>query len=93
MDKKSWMQVYLEKLDGNEVCCPTRLCSDVRWKFAGDPVTRIGFAIVWCNDCLKGAHFSRVVIPHDIEFDSFADSTSFTNGLPEIQFVDDPRLS
>ncbi|GAA4893685.1 hypothetical protein GCM10023223_03530 [Stackebrandtia albiflava] len=50
--------------------------------FVGDGATRIGWATLWCGDCLRGIRFSRVCAPRDLPFLTF--EVAAVRSLPEI---------
>jgi ribosomal protein S27AE len=89
MGHQAWLAAYLSKLDGNEVRCPECGAGTVNWRLAGDPATRLGYAILWCSRCGKGSHLSRVKFPKGIEFISMFDTNAVAQGVPEIRFIDE----
>lgn len=64
---KKWLQVA-EKVrqmvpDRPLLDCPSCSGHNIDYEFIGDSEKRIGFFLMWCNDCLEGIHISRIEIP------------------------------
>lgn len=89
MSQLDWVHAYTAKLDGAEVRCPECGHGLVEWKLAGDPATRVGFAVLWCRSCGKGTYISRVKFPEAVPFVSMFDAEAVKEGGPDITFVDD----
>jgi hypothetical protein len=53
------------------VDCPSCGRGKVHVSYTGDPSTRIGYAIAWCDVCLKGIYISRLRIPDGAEMFTF----------------------
>ncbi|SFE87000.1 hypothetical protein SAMN04487969_108140 [Paenibacillus algorifonticola] len=69
--------------------CPSCSSANINFEYIGDAIKRKGYFLMWCNDCLKGIHISRIEIPEKakvIPFGATADQTShipnFTKVLP-----------
>jgi hypothetical protein len=88
MSHLDWVHAYTTKLDGSEAQCPECGQGIVEWKLAGDLATRVGFAILWCRTCGKGAYISRVKFPPDLPFVSMSDADAVRDGVPDITFID-----
>lgn len=54
-------------------------------RFIGDPVTRLGFGILWCSSCKHGARLSRVRVPEALAMRGWDDDNALA-GVPEIEF-------
>lgn len=53
------------------VSCPGCGEGSVQVSYTGDPETRIGYAIAWCESCKRGIYLSRVAIPPGAEMLTF----------------------
>jgi hypothetical protein len=89
MGQRAWLAAYFAKLSGGDVRCPECNVGFVSWKLAGDPVTRFGYAILWCSCCGKGSHISRVKFPEGLDFVSMFDADAVSQGVPDFQLVDE----
>jgi Winged helix-turn-helix DNA-binding len=54
--------------DGDLPACPYCGRFDLQVRFVADPQTRIGYAAVWSDFCLRGIHISRVEVPNGAPF-------------------------
>lgn len=81
------MDAYFKKIDGEDSACPECGKSGIEWRLAGDPATRVGYAILWCAHCYKGSRLSRVRFPEHIAFVSMFDARAVVDGIPDIEFV------
>lgn len=74
---KKWLLVA-EKIreevpDKRNVSCPNCSRFNIGYEFIGDERNKVGYFLVWCNDCLEGVHISRIEIPEQakvIPFDA-----------------------
>jgi len=89
MGQANWMRAYLEKASGSDAACPECGIGRISWRLVADPATRIGYALLWCDECHKGSHLSRVCFPAGLELASLLDPKSASDGVPNIEFVDD----
>ncbi|GAA1822638.1 hypothetical protein HC028_15225 [Planosporangium flavigriseum] len=75
---KAWMDAFgcIQNAAPDEVSVDCPSCGDgkVKISYTGDPQSRIGYAILWCDACLRGIHLSRVGIPEGVDMLTF-DST------------------
>lgn len=55
----------------NNLICPEckNMCID--YAYIGDSKTRIGYMCMWCNNCNRGIHISRVKIPDSVKYFEF----------------------
>ena len=52
---------------GSELlACPSCDKKYLDFRFVGNEENRIGYLDVWCKNCLRGIHVSRVKIPQEI---------------------------
>lgn len=58
----NWLRAYLDKDEVREVDCPCcRATASVRRKrIVVVPDARLGYGVVWCEQCKKGSYISRV---------------------------------
>jgi hypothetical protein len=88
MGHMDWLRAYLERLDGKLVLCPECGGAQVEWKLVGDPLSRVGYAILWCGHCGKGGRLSRLHFPDGVDFVSMFDAGEVAKGVPSIVFVE-----
>ena len=88
MGQEAWLRAYLDKIDNKSTLCPQCGNGPVEWKLVGDPSTRMGYAILWCAQCERGGHLSRVRIPDGVAFVSIFDAEARSEGVPNVQFED-----
>ena len=93
MSQGAWAKAYVGKLDGRKPRCPECGKGPISWRLAGDPESRVGYAILWCEACRKGCHLSRVQFPGGVSFLPMSDGDDVVRGIPEIELVDDSRAS
>lgn len=60
-----WLKIATQIIDGKDVVCPICNKQTIEHLYAGNDQTRIGFLRVWCVNCMKGIHISRVRIPEN----------------------------
>ena len=83
-----WVKTYLKKQAGEaDVMCPCCGETNVAFVFIGNRETKMGYAIVWCEKCLKGAHISRAKAALDQEIVPMDEAEETLNKLPEIHFT------
>lgn len=56
--------------------CPECAKQRVDYLYIGDAATRIGYLVVWCHACLRGARISRAKAPIDVHFMTFEEADS-----------------
>lgn len=54
--------------------CPECAQQRVDYLYIGDPATRVGYLVAWCNACLKGTRISRAGAPIGAHFMSFEEA-------------------
>jgi hypothetical protein len=90
---ESWLSAFLKVSaaapDPVKVACPSCGRGQVRVAYAGDPETRIGYSIIWCDACLKGIYLSRVGILEGVAMFTFESSDEeFAATVPnDVQFI------
>ncbi len=89
MGHEAWLRAYLEKTSGKETACPDCRTGIVSWRVVAAPATRMGYALLWCNQCHKGTHLSRIRVPEGVDFVSILDLPAASDGVPSIEFVDE----
>ncbi len=62
---KKWLELGRSINQKQKVACPTCGKLAIQFQYVGDPVTKIGYLDIWCGECLRGIHVSRVQIPGD----------------------------
>lgn len=85
-----WEEALSDKRRGDPAECPECGKGRVDWWPVADPRTRVGFAVLWCVECLSGVHISRTVFPEGIAFTPAGEAVVKDAGLPAIRFVDPP---
>jgi hypothetical protein len=89
---KDWLDIY-KKINSSErftenLECPECQSLAVDFQYVGDPKTRIGYLDIWCANCLRGVHLSRVSIPPGREMLSFGvDDEVFSARIPDFEQV------
>jgi hypothetical protein len=63
-----WLNLAKTLPDNSSNICPICQQKTVEFQYVGDPKTRIGYLDIWCSECLKGVHISRVGIPPNVSF-------------------------
>ena len=90
MSYLDWDEALADKRRGDAAQCPECGTGKVEWWPVADVKTRVGFAVLWCVDCLAGVHISRTVFPEGIKFTPTTEAVVKDAGLPAIRFVDPP---
>ncbi|NJC86188.1 hypothetical protein [Planosporangium mesophilum] len=77
-----------------DVACPSCGKGKVRITYTGDPERRVGYAIAWCDLCLRGIHLCRVAIHPDVEMLTFGSSDAERRAVvPNVELIaPDPWL-
>ena len=77
-----WLEV-LEKLNNNEqAVCPICKSEDLEYRqVLVDDVDRVGFVAIWCNECKRGYHISRVIFAEDAKNITKAEDVSMPEGI------------
>lgn len=86
MSKKSfnpWLHLVAEIQLSKKVICPICNMPSIEYIYVGNKETRIGFLRLWCKDCLKGIHVSRVLIPENAKMIDFDENPH----LPEFKQI------
>ncbi|MBO3736853.1 hypothetical protein [Actinoplanes flavus] len=62
-----WLDAYSAAYDTVpepfEIACPQCGSKRLRLVFTGDPGSDVGYAHLWCDNCLYGIGVSRTIIP------------------------------
>lgn len=66
-----WVHIYSEIVKRNynsvTIKCPNCNKEQIDFRLIGNEKSRIGYSLIWCNDCLLGIHLSRIQIPKGID--------------------------
>ena len=54
--------------------CPECNKETIEYRIIGDVTTSIGWGLVWCRNCHKGIHISRMGVPKNTKIISFAEA-------------------
>ncbi|EDN9715654.1 TPA: hypothetical protein ACSY4D_02150 [Listeria monocytogenes] len=76
---------YIDKLD--ELKCPNCKHNEIHYVYVGDLASRIGFEVVWCNNCLRGIQISRVRVPENVSMLSFKGTENLDEIIPKFKPV------
>jgi hypothetical protein len=87
MKYMDWVHASIAKQRGESATCPACGLGSVQWLPIGDRETRMGWILLWCDACLKGAHISRAKIPDHIAMTSFDDAEAAIAALPPITML------
>jgi transcription elongation factor Elf1 len=82
-----WLKLLPWEID-KKASCPD--CNDeaIDYYFIGDLEKRMGFCMIWCNECLKGINISRTRIPKGAKAMSFNEAEKEgQNRIPTFQFI------
>lgn len=72
----------------SDATCPHCGNLGLRYQFIGDSETRLGYAFIWCQNCLHGIHVSRAQIPAGvIALPLDVSSDELRRLVPEIKLV------
>jgi hypothetical protein len=70
------------------VGCPSCGKGKVRVSYTGDPESRIGYAIAWCDVCLRGIYLSRVRIPDGVDMLTFESTDAERDAVvPDVELI------
>jgi hypothetical protein len=84
-----WMHAAVAKLEGKQAVCPECAKGMIDWKLVGNPVTRDGYAILWCPVCGRGTYISRMKIRAGLPFAPIGDPVAVSEGVPaRIDWID-----
>ncbi|MDR6226825.1 hypothetical protein [Desmospora profundinema] len=87
MSRNEWYKLIGEIHDNlpdvPSLQCPHCGQKKVDFQYMGDPKTRIGFLVIWCNACLHGIHISRAIAPEQAKMLSFDDKEEFKKRVPD----------
>lgn len=61
----TWLHLAANINSLKKSICPICNMISLEHIYVGDSKTRVGFLRVWCKNCLKGIHISRVLVPED----------------------------
>ncbi|MFG1673094.1 hypothetical protein [Micromonospora sp. NPDC049282] len=89
---EAWLAAYNRIRDAApksvEVTCPSCGRGRVHVSWTGDPVTRIGYAVVWCDACEKGIYLSRVGVPDGVEMFTFDTPEEVRDAaVPDVELI------
>jgi hypothetical protein len=87
MTQRQWIGAFADKSAGRPAVCPRCGVGVVEWRLIGDLKTRVGYALLWCVACGRGAQLSRVIVPPQHPMRSFDDARA-VEGVPKITFDD-----
>jgi uncharacterized protein (UPF0212 family) len=84
-----WLKVYGTTDVSACPACGERTL-DLVFVFAGDPVTRMGWGVLWCRSCRHAARLSRARAPQHVRIASGEEFTRMMNReLRDLRFVED----
>lgn len=87
--KKNWMNIVPQIINNlnhtNDIICPNCGKEKIDYMYVGDKNTRIGYLEIWCGNCLKGIHISRVIAPPNAKFLSLEDDIG--NTIPDYEKI------
>jgi hypothetical protein len=81
-----WARAYARIVGGREESCPSCGSLTLRYRLIGDPRTRLGFGLIWCDTCRHGDRLSRIQIALNLEMRALEDASAL-EGIPEIHFI------
>jgi hypothetical protein len=90
----AFSRVHAASPEPVSVPCPSCGRGTVHVTYVGDPDSRMGYAIAWCDVCLKGIYLSRLEIPEGVEMLTFdTPEEKFAAVVPEVDLIQpDPWL-
>lgn len=84
-DLDGWVRAFVALAAGDSPACPRCRQGVVHARFIGDPATRIGYALLWCDACRRGHRLSRLRVPENFELHGWDDDTAL-DGLVDVRF-------
>lgn len=82
-------RIISAEIRAEEADCPHCGARTVRCMAMGDPATRIGYALCWCDTCLNGIHISRMKASTAFTLHEWGDKEAIA-GIPEFHHVTPP---
>lgn len=67
--------------------CPNCSSINIQFEYIGDVDEKKGYFLLWCNDCLKGIHISRIHIPQKANIISFKASNDEISHIPKFHKI------
>lgn len=83
--RENWIKLISGLDNVDTLQCPNCYEKDIDYLYIGDEYTRIGYLQIWCNNCKKAIHISRVKIPQGVKFVSLEDRENIE--LPSCDFI------
>ncbi len=87
---EAWLSVYVGLVDTapdpRTHACPNCGHFEVRYRFVAEPSSRIGFCLLWCEQCHHGATISRVKVPPGMALLNISEPPeALADGIPDIE--------
>lgn len=88
---KEWLSIA-EKIreatpNSLKLNCPNCNSCKIGYEFIGDDQEKVGYFLIWCNDCLEGVHISRIKIPERAKIIPFEASSELISHIPNFKKV------
>lgn len=82
-----WLHALSELSDKGVSECPSCGSSRLRHCFAGSEASRMGYGVLWCEECRRGVQLSRLKVPDDFEILGTSDYSLALAVLPPIEWL------
>lgn len=82
MSEVAWAKAYARIVEGCTPVCPVCGKEMVQSRFIGNPITRLGFGILWCSGCGAAGRLSRLEVPKHLPMRAWDDEDAFEDVPP-----------
>lgn len=86
----NWLEVFKEiheelpaKISAE---CP-ECGGEVDFEYVASPDTKIGYLPIWCKECNKGIHISRVEVPVGTSFIDMSNKVEIESRIPDFKWL------
>jgi hypothetical protein len=66
-DLSLWWNAARKAVEGENPECPRCNARRLDFQYVGDLESRLGYLDVWCCNCKRGTHISRVEVPEGVD--------------------------
>ena len=89
-----WLRLFAEIAKGALETTPCPRCGQpaLRYAYVAEPLTRVGYAGLWCESCYHGIRISRTEVPAGISFTTFEEAEDGGEPIPNLHLIEPPDL-